>query len=79
MINQRERELWQEFLALPGSAQETVAELITSLKTKTTADSSAKKIKNGFLSDDPFIGLWQDRTDLADSTQWVRDLRASEW
>lgn len=31
------------------------------------------------LADEPFVGMWQDRDDLADSTQWVRDVRAQEW
>lgn len=79
MINQREKELWRDFLALPGSARETVAELIVLLKTKTTPDEASRNTEDSFLGNDPFIGLWQDRTDLRDSTQWVRDLRASEW
>ena len=28
---------------------------------------------------DPFIGMWSDRTDMNDSTDWVRTLRQQEW
>jgi hypothetical protein len=26
-----------------------------------------------------FIGIWQDRSDLKDSSAWVRSVRESEW
>jgi hypothetical protein len=29
--------------------------------------------------DEPFFGLWADRTDLQDSTQWVRQMRQEQW
>jgi hypothetical protein len=28
---------------------------------------------------DPFIGMWSDRTDMNNSTDWVRTLRQQEW
>jgi hypothetical protein len=31
------------------------------------------------LADEPFIGMWQDREDIRDSTRWLRDLRKREW
>jgi len=31
------------------------------------------------LENEPFVGMWQDREDLADSSQWVRQLRQREW
>lgn len=31
------------------------------------------------LADDPFIGMWRDREDLADSDAWVRTMRRREW
>lgn len=27
----------------------------------------------------PFVGMWSDRSDLEDSTQFVRQLRQTEW
>jgi hypothetical protein len=29
--------------------------------------------------DQPFVGMWRDRDDLQDSTDWVRSLRREEW
>lgn len=31
------------------------------------------------LTNQPFVGMWKDRSDLADSSNWVRQLRQSEW
>jgi hypothetical protein len=31
------------------------------------------------LSTESFIGIWQDRSDLKDSSAWVRSIRESEW
>jgi phosphoribosylamine--glycine ligase len=31
------------------------------------------------IASEPFIGIWQDREDMQDSTAWVHDLRRSEW
>ena len=33
----------------------------------------------GRIEDEPFIGMWPDREDLANSTEWVRELRRKEW
>lgn len=46
--------------------------------------NSEKKEKNKSadltpLEAEPFVGMWQDREDLEDSTQWVRHLRQEEW
>ncbi len=31
------------------------------------------------LTDEPFVGMWHDREDLADSSAWVRQTRQNEW
>jgi len=31
------------------------------------------------FSEEPFFGMWKDREDMADSTEWVRRLRRKEW
>jgi hypothetical protein len=31
------------------------------------------------LENDPFVGMWQKREDLEDSSQWLRHLRKQEW
>lgn len=31
------------------------------------------------ISDSSFFGIWKNREEMKDSTQWVRDLRKSQW
>ena len=35
--------------------------------------------KSPDFANQPFVGMWQDRGDLANSSNWVRQLRESEW
>ncbi len=31
------------------------------------------------LFDEPFIGMWRDREDMRESSEWVRNLRKRGW
>ncbi|NJL23053.1 MAG: hypothetical protein HC895_23090 [Leptolyngbyaceae cyanobacterium SM1_3_5] len=31
------------------------------------------------LRDEAFIGMWRDRPEMEDSSQWVRNLRQQQW
>ena len=31
------------------------------------------------LEDEPFVGIWKDRENMEDSSQWVRIHRQQEW
>lgn len=31
------------------------------------------------IRDEPFVGMWSDRKEMADSTTWVRNLRQQHW
>lgn len=42
-----------------------------------TTERPAPKRKS--LLEEPFFGMWRDREDLADSTEWVRRIREREW
>ena len=42
---------------------------------KSHPKSSSKKP----ISESPFVGMWKDRPDLADSTKWVREQRKTQW
>jgi hypothetical protein len=71
--------MWDDFSTLPLEAQRQAADFIAFLRQryhKPTAGTEAKKTN---LSAEPFIGMWQDRTEMQDSTAWVRDLRKREW
>lgn len=72
------QDIWQQFTTLPPDAQALVADFIASLKQRYNHSHSPQPKQNDWKSD-PFIGLWQDRKDIQDSTQWVRSTRSSEW
>jgi hypothetical protein len=73
------QDIWQQFTTLPPDAQALVADFIVSLKQRHNKSQSPGQSEQKDWRSDPFIGLWQDREDMQDSTQWVRTTRSSEW
>ena len=73
-----EQDIWQQFTTLPPNAQALVADFIAFLKQRYQQIPSPVQQQQDW-QDDPFIGMWQDREDMQDSTQWVRATRSSEW
>jgi hypothetical protein len=74
-----QQELLSEFLSLPTEGQRLVEDLITSLKQKTPPAPPSETATAPGLSCSSFIGMWKDRADLADSAEWVREVRRNEW
>ncbi|HSJ58719.1 MAG TPA: DUF2281 domain-containing protein [Anaerolineae bacterium] len=64
--------------SLPPEAQRQVIDFIAFLKTRYQTTRRASKSQRK-LADEPFVGMWQDRDDLQDSSAWLRDLRRREW
>ena len=38
-----------------------------------------KQVNNQPLSQEPFIGIWKNRQEMTDSSEWVKQLRKEEW
>jgi hypothetical protein len=53
----------REFNELPPCAQKEVADFIAFLCQRYTTKSTTSKIP---LADEPFIGMWRERADMAD-------------
>jgi len=76
----KQNKVWRELMTLPPEIQQQVFDFIDFLHSryssapKTITDE--KKVK---LREEPFIGIWKDRAEMADSTEWVRNLRKQEW
>lgn len=70
--------LWNDYTALPANARQEVADFIAFLRTR-YATKATDATKTGNLKDEPFIGMWAERTDMIDSDSWVRALRTDEW
>jgi hypothetical protein len=54
-------------------------EEIYTLEQKLQARISPKEIEQSNLENEPFVGMWKDRKDMKDSSQWVRQIRQQEW
>ncbi|OYD95470.1 hypothetical protein CDG76_10975 [Nostoc sp. 'Peltigera membranacea cyanobiont' 210A] len=74
-----QQELLNEFLSLPPEAQRQLMDFIAFLRQRYAVVESASQSPDIDLINDSFIGMWSDRQDLADSTAWVRGIRANEW
>jgi hypothetical protein len=74
-----QQELLNEFFALPPEAQRQVMSFIAFLRHNYALTEPSIPTQDVDLVNHPFIGMWRDRQDLANSTAWVRHLRESEW
>lgn len=69
----------REIASLPPEAQQEVLDFVTILKTRYPTKLVTSKKKRIKLADEPFVGMWEGREDIQDSTAWVRKLRQQEW
>ena len=66
-----------KLVALPPEQQVEVLDFIEFLAARRCP--ATVRSRRGPLCDEPFIGMWSDRQDMADSAAWVRELREREW
>lgn len=70
--------VWREFAALSEKNQRRVASFIQSLQEENAVVDSEGG-KQPCLEEEPFVGMWEGREDMADSSSWLRELREREW
>ena len=75
-MNMTQQELFKAFESLPTEAQRQALNFIAFLHQTYAPAIKPQKID---WTNDPFIGMWQERQDMDDSTTWVRNIRKSEW
>lgn len=68
--------LLREFNELPLDAQQQVADFIAFLHQRYPSQTAPSTVA---FADEPFIGMWDERSDMEDSSQWVRTIRKCEW
>jgi len=73
-----QQKLLQDVESLPPLAQQEAIDFIAFLKQRYIRHSLPKN-KLSPIEKEPFIGMWKNRDDMADSSTWVRHLRQSEW
>ncbi len=76
MVN---RDIVSDITSLPPQAQQQVIDFVAFLKTRYPARPRTFSAKRTELAKEAFIGMWRDRADMQDSTDWVRQLRQDEW
>ncbi|WP_414566609.1 MULTISPECIES: hypothetical protein [unclassified Anabaena] len=72
-------ELLNEFLSLPVEVQRQIVDFIAFLRQKHAVIESASQSPDIDFINHSFIGMWSDRQDFTDSTNWVRAVRECEW
>lgn len=75
----KRQQIWNELMALPPEVQQQVFDFITFLRSRYAEDKKVEIKTPKKLTEEPFIGMWQDRQEMADSSAWVRDVRQQEW
>lgn len=68
-----------EIATLPPEAQQQVLDFIEFLKMRYKKGRPDKKAVRNRIVNEPFIGIWEGRQDMSDSSKWVRSTRESEW
>ncbi len=71
-------EVLKELASLPPDARREVHEFIARLKARRQRRGPRVR-RHRALRLEPFIGMWRDRADMADSIAWVRSSRRNEW
>ena len=71
------KELIKQLEKLPPEAQQEAADFVDFLSKKYLRKGDASSQKS--ILDSPFRGMWKNREDLKDSTQWVRNIRKSRF
>ena len=69
----------REIDSLPPEAQRELEEFIESLHQRYGNLPPTEQSANSNLRGEGFVGMWQDRSEVSDSSEWVRKLRESEW
>ena len=74
-----EKELIKQIQELPSDAQKEAADFVKFLYDRHVARKKEAKKTLKPISESSFRGIWKDREDMKDSTQWVRNIRKSHW
>ena len=49
------------------------------LEQRLQAQTLSTEMSLSNIQDEPFVGMWKDREDMEDSSQWVHQVRQQEW
>lgn len=66
----------QDIKDLPEEAKVLLVDFIQILKKRYPQTQQTETLS---LEDQPFIGMWSDRPETQNSSQWVRNIRQQNW
>ena len=69
----------REITELPSDLQREVFDFVKFLRSRYRTTTRNMQKKRSPISEEPFIGIWADREDMKDSTQWLLNLRQKHW
>ena len=71
-------QLRDDISTLPAKAQQLVVDFVAFLKQRyASPEPTTHQPLN--LENEPFVGMWSDRSEMADSTAWVKQIRQQHW
>lgn len=73
-----EKQLIQQLKTLPAEARQEAADFIDYLHKKYFRKEEKHNSKKSIL-ESAFRGIWKDREDMQDSTEWTRNIRKSRF
>jgi hypothetical protein len=76
-VNQEQ--VLREFNALPPIAQQEARDFIAFLRSKYLRKTTEKVQSLPDVIDEPFVGMWRDRSEMTNSSNWGRNVRTKEW
>ena len=79
-----QRQIQQDLSGLPEDMLQEVWDFALFLQEKRKQHGVLRRIKtkqvnNQSLLAEPFIGIWKNRQEMTDSSEWVKQLRQEEW
>lgn len=72
-------DILSRFNSLPPEGQRQVIDFLAFLQKRYAFSQPPEEQGSIELAGEGFIGMWQDREDMQDSTAWVRSARVREW
>lgn len=75
----RTQSILHDLSALPPAARKEVAQFVAFLRLRYKPTARPSRAKRSDLSKESFVGMWQDRDDMPDSTAWMRCIRRAHW
>lgn len=64
---------------LPPEARKQARDFVDFLYQRYVKSDKKKKSGKNSIAESSFFGIWEEREDLKDSSEWVRNVRKSQW